>query len=101
MAWVICGEETLEARSQYIIPKAGLQSRHTEILREVLEQDFDEDTAAGCGLLLVEMNHRQDMPTNRIVADEMAEELGNITQFVCLVTMDGIVVLGKGSLKQV
>lgn len=101
MAWVLRGEETLEARSQYIIPEAGLQSRQTEILCEVLEQDFDEDTAAGCGLLLIEMNHRQHMPTNGIVADEMTEELGNIAQFICFVTMDGIVVLGKGSLKQV
>lgn len=101
MAWVLCREETLEARSQYIIPKAGLQSRQTEILCEVLEQDFDEDTAAGCGLLFVEMNHRQDMPTNRIVANEVAEELGNVAQFVCFITMDGIVVLGKGGLKQV
>lgn len=101
MAWVLRGEETLEARSQYIIPKAGLQPRQTEILCEVLEQDFDEDTAAGCGLLLVEVNHRQHMPTNGIVADEMAEELGNIAQFICFVTVDGIVVLSKGSLKQV
>lgn len=101
MAWVLRREETLEAGSQYIIPEAGLQTRQTEILRKVLEQDLDEDTAAGCGLLFVEMNHGQDMPTNRVVADEVTEELGNVAQFVCFVTMDGIVVLGKGSLEQV
>lgn len=101
MAWVFRGEETLKARPQYIISKSGLQSRQTKILCKVLEQNFDEDTAAGCGFLFVEMNHRQDMPTDRVVADEMAKELGNVAQFVCFVTMDGIVVLGKGSLKQV
>jgi hypothetical protein len=66
-----------------------------------LEENLDEDTAAGCGLLFIEVNHRQDMPTNSIVADQVAKELCDVAEAVCFITMDGIIVFGKGSLEQV
>lgn len=101
MTRVLCGEETLKAWSKDFISEAGLQSRKTKVLCQVLEENFDEDTAAGCGLLFVEMNHRQDVPTNSIIADQVTKELCDVAKAVRLITVDGIIVFGKRSLEQV
>jgi hypothetical protein len=66
---VLCWEETLEAGAENLISEAGLQARKTQILCQVLEEDLDEDTAAGGGLLFVKMDDRQNMPADGIVAD--------------------------------
>lgn len=41
------------------------------------------------------------MPANRVIANHMAEEAGNIAESVCLVAMDGVVVLGKCSFEEI
>jgi hypothetical protein len=101
VARVLGREKTLETWSQDLVSEPGLQGRQAHVLCKILEQDLDEDTAAGGGFLFVKMDHREDMPANGIVADHMSEEARNVAQTIRLVTVDGIVVFGKRSLEQV
>lgn len=101
MSRVIRGEETLKAWPQNLITESGLQAGQAHVLSKVLEQNLDEDTAARGGFLFVEMNHRKNMPADGIVADHVSEETSDVTQTVCLVAVNRVVVFGKCSLEQV
>jgi hypothetical protein len=41
------------------------------------------------------------MPTNSIIADQVAKELCDVAEAVRFITMDSIIVFSKGSLEQV
>lgn len=101
VARVLCREQTLEAGPQDLVSETGLQARKTKVLGEVLEQNFDEDTAAGRGLLFIHMDHGQNVPANGVIAEHVSEEPCNIPQAICLVAVDGVVVRGERGLKQV
>jgi hypothetical protein len=78
-----------------------LQAGQAKILCEVLEEDFDEDTATGGRLLLIHMDHRQNVPANGVVAEHMSKEPCNVPQAVRLIAVDSVVVFGERGLKQV
>lgn len=71
------------------------------MLTQVLEQNLDKNTAAGCRFLLVHMDDRQDVPANCISAYHVAEEPSNVAQSIRLIPMDCVVVFGKSSFIQV
>lgn len=96
---VFCREQTLEAGPQDLVSETGLQARKTEVLGEVLEQNLDEDTATGRGLLLIHMDHRQNVPANGVIAEHVPEEPRNVSQAIRLVAMNSVVVLGERGLK--
>jgi hypothetical protein len=45
------------------------------------------------------MDHRKNMPANRVSAQEVRKKPSNIPQSVRLVTVDGVIVFPKGLLK--
>lgn len=87
--------------SQNLIGRTRLELRHANLLRDLLEQDLDKDTAAGCGLVLVEVDRGQAVPAQSIHAKHVSEQHGNVAQLVVLVSVNRVVVLGKSLLKQV
>jgi hypothetical protein len=101
VARVLCREHAFEAGPQDFISEACLQAGNTQVLGEVLEQDLNEDAAAGRGFLFVEVNHRQDMPTKGIVAEQMSKEPRDVAETICFVAVNGVVVLGKRLLEQI
>lgn len=101
MSRVLRREETLKAWPQNLVTETGLQAGQAHVLSKILEQNLDENTAAGGGFLLVEMDHRKDMPADGIIADHVSKETSDIAQAICLVAVNRVVVFSKGSLKQV
>lgn len=55
-------EDAGEARTKDLIFQAFLQRRHTKCFGEILEQNLDEDSATGRGLVFVEMHHTENVP---------------------------------------
>lgn len=98
---VLSREKTLEAGPQDLISEPGLQAWQAHMFSQVLEQNLDEDTTARGSLFLVEVDHRQDVPSNGVVADEMSEEPCNVAQTVGFVAVDGVVVFGERGLEEV
>lgn len=47
------------------------------------------------------MHDGQDVPANRVGAEHVPKETGDVPESVCFVAMDGIVVLRKGGFKLV
>jgi hypothetical protein len=69
-------------------------------LRDFLEQQFDKDTGRRGGLIFIEMDDRDNLPSNGISSKKMAKELRNNSQLVGLVTMDCFVVFNKAILEK-
>lgn len=101
VAWVVHREESLETGSKDLIRHLRSQLRQPKMLSEILEENFDKDTTARCRLLLIHMDDRHHMPANRVSAEHVAKEAGNVAKPVRLVPMDRIIVFGERSLKQV
>ena len=100
VARVVGGEDAREARPEDVVAQALLQLRHAHGLDEVLEEDLDEDAAAGGRLVLVEVHHAQHVPGDGVAAEHVPEEAGDVAQPVGLVAVDRVVVIGKRLLKQ-
>lgn len=71
------------------------------MLAQILEENLDEDTTARRRFLLVHMDDGHDVPANRICANHVAEEPGNVAQPIRLIPMDCVVVFGECGLEQV
>lgn len=65
------------------------------MLCQVLEQDLYENSTTRGGLFLIQVDDRQNVPSNGIIADHVPEEPCDIAQAIGLVAMDGVVVLCK------
>jgi hypothetical protein len=85
----------------HILLQSRLQFLHAHHLCQILEENLDEDTTAGCSFFFVEVHNREDMPSNGIGSEEMAEETCDIAKAIRLVPVDGIIVLREGLLKQI
>ena len=96
IAWVIGWKESIKVRLQKVFLEAVLQFLHPHSLREILKENFNENTTAGGRLFLVEMNNRHDVPSNSIGAYKMAEKPCNVPESVCFVSMNCIVIFRKG-----
>lgn len=53
---VYLGEDASKKQLQSGLLQALVQGHQTQILRQVLKQDLDEDAATGCGVLLSQPN---------------------------------------------
>lgn len=71
------------------------------MLGDILEQNLDENTTARSRLVLVQVDDGEHMPPNRVVAQDVAKEPGNVAQPVGFVAVNGIIVFRKGLLEQV
>ena len=56
--WVVYWEDAFKAGSDDIIFQSCLELWHAKCFCEILEQNLDEDTAAGSGLVFVQMDDR-------------------------------------------
>lgn len=101
IAWVVQREETLETRLENLIRHLRPQLWQAKVLSEILEENLDKDTTARCRFLLVHMDDRHHMPANRVGAEHMTKEAGDVAKPVRLVSVDRVVVFGKRSLEQV
>ena len=54
---VVHGEDAVEAGAEDVVFEARLESSHTHCFREVLEEDLDENTAAGGGFVFVQVDN--------------------------------------------
>lgn len=101
VARVVHREEPVEAGTQDGVQQSLPQLRQSEMLRHVLEQNLDENTAARGSLFLVQVDNGQDMPANCVAAQDMTKEASNVAEAVRLVPVNRLVVLGKRLLEQV
>lgn len=95
------GEEAIEAGAEEVVSETGLQRGHAEGFGEVLEEDLDEDAAAGGGVVFVQVDDGQDVPADGVGAEQVPEEAGDIAESVGLVAVDGVVVFGERGLEEV
>ena len=77
------------------------QFRQSKVLSEILKENLDEDTTARCRFVFVHVDDRHDVPAKGISAEQVAKEASNVAKPVRFVSVDGVVVFGKRSLKQV
>lgn len=77
-----------------------MQFLHAHGLREILKENFNENATARSRFLLIQMNDRHDVPSNGIGANEMAKEARNVSQSVCFVSMDSVIIFGEGILEK-
>ena len=101
MAWVVHREETLETGPEDLVCHVLAQFWQSKVLSEILEENLDEDTTARRRFLFIHVDNRHDVPAKGIGAEQVAKEASNVAKPVRLVSMDGVVVFGKRSLKQV
>lgn len=73
VAGVFAGEDSFEAGAEGFISHSCPQLDHADFLRDVLEQDLDEDTAAGRGFILVQVNDGEAVPTKGIGGKHVTE----------------------------
>jgi hypothetical protein len=66
VAGIVVRENALEARLEGLVGHPSLQFGHAHILRDILDQNFDEDTTSGCRLLLIQMNDGQHVPADGV-----------------------------------
>lgn len=100
IAGVVVRKESFEVGSEKVFLEAVLQFLHAHGLREILKEDFDENTTARSRFLLIQMNDRHDVPSNGIGANEMTEKSRNVSQSVCFVSMDSVIIFGEGILEK-
>lgn len=101
VARVLSGEEAFEAGPQRLVSHACPELSQADFLGNVLEQNLDEDAAARRGLLLVEVNDGKAVPAQSVGSKHVAKQHGNVPQLVVFVSVDRLVVLDKGLLKEV
>ena len=73
----------------------------THALRHFIEQDLDEDTGTRGRILFGEPDAVEDIPGDSVGRKEVTEEPRDIPETICLVAMDGLVVLAECLLKAV
>ena len=82
-------ENLIKYSSQWNIPLN--QFSHPEKLCQFLEQNLDEDSGTGGGVVFIQFDHLKHFPTNSICVEEVREELGNVPQFPSLQSVDSVV----------
>jgi hypothetical protein len=72
-----------------------LEFSHAESFGKILEEDLDEDTAAAGCFFFVEMDYGEDVPAYGVGAEHVAEEAGDVSETICFVAVDCIIVFGE------
>lgn len=101
VARVVNGEDAFEVRSESFVGQTCPQLWQASFLQNVLEQDLDEDTAAGCSFIFVEVNDAKAVPAQGVGRKHMAEQHCNVSQLVVLISVNSLVVLGKGLFEEI
>ena len=84
---IIPREQSRKRLGQCGILEAGVQLEQSHIFGQLLEQDFDEDSArTGC-VLLVEPNASHNVPPDGISEEKMGKELANVPEAVRVQSM--------------
>ena len=98
---VVSRKDTAKAGRENVILHAFLKFRKSKCFSQVLEQDFDENTAARGGFIFIQMNYRKNVPSDCISTQQMSKETCDVSQSVGLVSVNCVVVLSKGLFEQV
>ena len=72
------GEDASKEHLQSGLLQALVEGHQAQVLRQVLEQDLDEDAAAGCGVLLSQPNARQHRPADGIRCQQVLQQARRI-----------------------
>lgn len=92
---IIHGEHATTTPADFFVPEPLRDSFQAHSFAHLVEHDLDEDTATGSGVVLSQLDTLQHSPRDRVCAEEMAEEAGDVPQTVRLVSMNGGVVFGE------
>lgn len=98
---IFCREKTLETGTKDFISETSLQTRQTEMFSKILEQDLDEDSTTRGSFFLIHVDDTENVPSDGIVADHMPKETRDVSQAVCLIAMDSVVIVRKCSLEEI
>lgn len=86
---MVLGEEAGEVFFEVGVHELGVQGFKAHILAHFLEQNLDEDAGGGRGVVLGESDAGQHAPGQGRGVKQMREELGSVTQLVCVELVDG------------
>jgi hypothetical protein len=81
------------------LPEPRRQLLDSQLLRHLLQEDLDKDSARTRRLLLVHVNDVEDAPGDAVRREEVAEEAADVPEPVRLVSVNGLVVVGKSELE--
>ena len=74
------GEDASKEHLQGGLLQPLVEGHETQVLGQVLEQDLDEDAAAGSGVLLCQADARQHRPAHRVCSQQMLHQHHTHTQ---------------------
>lgn len=96
---VVHWEHARKGRSQVGNLEPLDHSVHTHLLHHLLHDYLDEDSGRGRCLLFVHVDDVEYRPGDSVRGEQVTEESTNVSQFVRLVPMDRVEVLGEGLLE--
>ncbi len=68
------GEDASKEHLQGGLLQPLVEGHETQVLGQVLEQNLDEDAAAGSGVLLCQADARQHRPAHRVCSQQMLHQ---------------------------
>ena len=98
---VVQGEHATARHPDLGILEALCDGLETHALRDLVEQDLDEDTGTRGCFLLSELDAVEDVPRDGIRRDEVSEEPRDVPETVRFVSVDGLVVLTERLLEAI
>jgi len=84
----ITGEHTIQEGQQKRVMQASIQLVQAQILHQLLEEDFDKDTTRRIGVVLIQANVLQNLPTDGTGVKEMSKEFRQVANGVGFQSMD-------------
>lgn len=79
VAGIVFGEDAFQVWPQHVIRHPCLELGSPNLLHDALKQNLDEDATTGRRLILVQMDHRQTVPTDGVDAKHVAKQLSNVS----------------------
>lgn len=71
----------------------GHEALNSQVTRNLLHEDLDEDSAVRCGILLSERDLLQAGPVETVSIEQVSEQFGTVPDLVDLMSVDALVLL--------
>jgi len=96
---VVSWQKSLPTHLQCGVPCPRNKFGQAHEFRKLLEENLDEDPGGAGGVVLVELDHAENPPLDRVCVQQVGVELGHIPEFSCLEPMYCVVGVDKDILE--
>jgi hypothetical protein len=97
---VLHWKQTFEVLLQFLLLELLGKVFNAQILPDVLEEDLQEHSGSSCSGIGSESDGLKDAPVDDLAMEEVAEEVGEVSDLVGLLVEDVVVVAEEGPLEE-